>query len=146
MIPQENRAGNSGTGEGVLSNQSALASERFGLRTTKAAELLVHKRLSTQAEANALGAGLLSGPRKALTPRGSELFPIGVPGVVATPCFKHCPVVSLLNCTYGNLSLIRHRLGGAHEAQRWWGRNQAPAAGLHPYCGLKSCNRALDPG
>ena len=77
MIPQENRAGNQGTGEGVLSNQSALASKRFGLRITKAAELLVHKRLSTQAEANALGASLLSGPRKALTyPGAPNCFPL----------------------------------------------------------------------
>lgn len=39
----------------LLSNQKALASQHFRLRLTKAAERLVYKRLSTQAETNASG-------------------------------------------------------------------------------------------
>lgn len=56
-----------GQGRGDLfSNQKALASKHLRLRITKAAELLVYKQLSTQAEANALGASLLSEHRKAV--------------------------------------------------------------------------------
>lgn len=48
-----------------LSNQKAVASRHFRLRLTKAAERLVYKQLSTQAETNASGgAGCLGAERR----------------------------------------------------------------------------------